>query len=231
MDEQYFRDFILEEETRIQHFSEKIARGEIRPDRLASVERKIYSLKFGIWIAQYSAGADLCGLRDDFEELLYGFPGYWMETSSYVNMIWMASIAIMLDADKKHFSALAQLLDQYERHDALLDFLIDYKLTGAITLKNHNFTCPSPYGELGKVIENEGDRLPLLKSYLEKKWYSGHKKFGICDAHKAKEKIYSGYWSFESGALVNILHINDSSLKGTKYYPYDLAHFAGLTSR
>ena len=31
-----------------------------------------------------------------------------------------------------------------------------------------------------------------------------------------------GYWSFESGALVKILGLDDSSLKEVQYYPYDM---------
>ena len=34
-----------------------------------------------------------------------------------------------------------------------------------------------------------------------------------------------GYWSFESGALVKILGLDDSSLKEVQYYPYDMVHW------
>lgn len=39
------------------------------------------------------------------------------------------------------------------------------------------------------------------------------------------EKLYSGYWSFESGAVVKILGLDDNELEDVKYYPYDLVHF------
>ncbi|KXY58127.1 hypothetical protein AT278_02010 [Bacillus cereus] len=47
------------------------------------------------------------------------------------------------------------------------------------------------------------------------------------DAHENKNKndIYSGYWSFESGAIVKILKLDDSNLKDTSYYPYDMVHY------
>ncbi len=45
---------------------------------------------------------------------------------------------------------------------------------------------------------------------------------------KRKNKnLYTGYWSFEVGAVAKILGIDDSSLKDVKYYPYDLVHFEG----
>jgi hypothetical protein len=43
--------------------------------------------------------------------------------------------------------------------------------------------------------------------------------------HKSQWNIHSGYWSFESGALVKILGLDDSSLKDTQYYPYDMVHW------
>ncbi|WP_368135627.1 PoNe immunity protein domain-containing protein, partial [Bacteroides caccae] len=46
-------------------------------------------------------------------------------------------------------------------------------------------------------------------------WYNDH-KYGI---------VHDGYWSFESGALVKVLGLDDSCLKGLPYYPYDMVHW------
>ena len=228
MSEQYFKDFIAEEEARLQQFTDKLANGEIRADRVFSVEQRVHSIKFGLWIAKYSCGTDMASLKAMFDEILEEFPRFWTKTSSYVNLVWVMSIAVMLEADNEKFSKLAALLDQFDRHDALLDFFCDYKQNGAATLKNRCFSCPVPYQALGEVIEDEANRPSLLRTYLEKKWYSGHKKFGLCDVHKAKEKLYSGYWSFESGALAKILYIDDRILREVPYYPNDLVHYTGL---
>ncbi len=48
---------------------------------------------------------------------------------------------------------------------------------------------------------------------------------GWYDIHKTKEKLYYGYWSFETGAIAKILNLDDSSLKDVSYYPYDLVHY------
>lgn len=230
MTEQYFKEFLAEEEARIQRFEIKLSNGEIRTDRIFSVERRISSLKFSVFIAKYSLGTDLNILKPDFEELLDNFPRFWTQSSSYINLLWMMAIAVMFDTASDPFSKLTALLDQYDRHDALLDFFSGFTLYGSTSLTNRKFLCPKPFAELGAVIESSSqDRAKLLKEYVEKKWYPGHRQFGICDAHKAKEKIYSGYWSFESGALAKILRIDDSSLKDVQYYPYDLAHFSTQT--
>ncbi|WP_373843810.1 PoNe immunity protein domain-containing protein, partial [Bacteroides heparinolyticus] len=34
-----------------------------------------------------------------------------------------------------------------------------------------------------------------------------------------------GYWSFESGALVKILGLDDSDWQDLSYYPYDMVHY------
>ncbi|WP_149023628.1 PoNe immunity protein domain-containing protein [Listeria rocourtiae] len=39
------------------------------------------------------------------------------------------------------------------------------------------------------------------------------------------KKIYSGYWSYESGAIAKVLQLDDEVLKEVKYYPYDLVHY------
>lgn len=226
MNEQYFKDFIAEEEARLQRFTTKLANGEIRADRVFSVEQRIHSIKFGLWIAKYSYGTELDSLKVMFDEILEEFPHFWTKTSSYVNLVWVMSIAVMLEAGNEKFSKLAALLDQFDCHDALLDFFCDYKQNGTVTLKNRCFSCPIPYEALGKVIEDEEHRISLVKTYLERKWYPGHKQFGLCDVHKAKEKLYSGYWSFECGALVKILGIDDTDLREVPYYPYDLAHYS-----
>lgn len=228
MSEQYFQEFIAEEEARVNRFVSKLEKGEIRSDRVLSVERRIQSIQFGIFIAKYSVGVDLDELKVEFDGIVDSFPRFWTQTSSYINLVWMMSIAIMFDIEDTKFTKLADLMNKYDRHDALLDFFTDYKLNGVVELKNHHFSCPVPYAELGRIIEASENltRSDLLRTYLEKEWYPGHKQFGICDVHESKERLYSGYWSFESGALAKILDIDDNVLKNIQYYPYDLAHYS-----
>ena len=75
---------------------------------------------------------------------------------------------------------------------------------------------------LQKVVFEE-DKITLLKEYLSNHWYN--KDCGCYEAHKSKQNIYYGYWSFEAGAIAKILNIDDIQLCGTQYYPYDLVHY------
>lgn len=225
MNEEYFKAFIAEEEARGAAFSAKLSAGTVQPDRVFSVEQRIHSLRFSAWIGKYSLGEDLEKLREEFWAILAGCPHYWTKTTSYVNLVWVLAIAVMLEAEPERVVPLAGRIEEWGRQDALLDFFSGFLLHGTTTLENSVFTCPKPYGELEKIIREEEGRVERLKKYLEKKWYPGHRQFGICDVHKAKEKLYSGYWSFESGAVAKILKLEDSPLKGLAYYPYDLVHF------
>lgn len=73
-----------------------------------------------------------------------------------------------------------------------------------------------------KEIAESVNKIELLKKYL-KGWYNTDCE--VFEAHKSDQKIYYGYWSFEAGAVVKILGIDDSELKDIPYYPYDLVHY------
>lgn len=64
-----------------------------------------------------------------------------------------------------------------------------------------------------------------LKEYLEKYWYDSNEDAGWYDTHKHRDDIYSGYWSYDSGAVAKILGLDGSSLKNVPYYPYDMVHY------
>ncbi|MEB3052696.1 MULTISPECIES: PoNe immunity protein domain-containing protein [Bacillus] len=84
-----------------------------------------------------------------------------------------------------------------------------------------------PFKSLVNVIMCKDDTKAskLMEKYLIEEWYAGHKDMGWYDCHKHHEKLYFGYWIFESGAIVKILELDDSILKNVPYYPYDMVHF------
>lgn len=225
MNEQYFSEYIQEELQRVKKFMDKLEKNEVREDRVYSVKKKIDSIKFGLLIAKYSYGEDIRILEPEFLQLLNDMPMYWKKESSYVDMVWMMSLAILFDVNEEKFCVLSDLVRQYNYEDALLDFFIKYKEQGVIEKIEGDFIYGFPYDKLGIVVTDNNYAEERLKEYLEKNWYSGHKEMSWYDIHKAKEKLYYGYWSFEAGAIAKILNINDENLKNTPYYPYDLVHY------
>ena len=225
MNEQYFCEYIQEETERINKFLTKLENNEVREDRIYSVRKKIDSIKFGILISKYSYGEDVSKLETEFVQLLEDMPLYWNNNSSYVDMLWMMSLAILFDVSKDQFCVLANLVDKYNCNDALLDFLTKYKKQGIIENINGKFLYGFPYEKLTDVVSDKVNSVAKLREYLEKYWYVGHKDMGWYDIHKTKEKLYYGYWSFEAGAIAKILDLDDSGLKNVQYYPYDLVHY------
>lgn len=92
--------------------------------------------------------------------------------------------------------------------------------------------CSKPYQVLADALCREDNAAALedLHRYL-KRWYKDLAGTGWHDSHKPDENGnqagYYGYWSFEAGAAVLLLGIeDDSSLHKYIYYPKDLVAWA-----
>lgn len=132
MNEKYFREYILEETGRIKNFQNKLENNEVREDRIYSVKRKIDAIQFELLIARYSSGEDIEKLENDFIQLLNDMPLYWNGNSGYIDMLWMMALAILFDVSREKFGILSDLVTQYNRKDALLEFFVNYKMHGSI---------------------------------------------------------------------------------------------------
>ncbi len=225
MDSIYFEEYILQQKQRMDKFSTKLSNGEVKEERKLPVMKKITDLKYSIFEAQYSKGDDLEILKSYFIEIIHDQLKFWDPVSGYLDMLEIMSIAILFEIDGEEWRALNSLIYNSEIDDWLLGYILnareenDRYLGWEVRMKN-------PYQFLKKVIVESEKKEEDLKVYLEKYWYDGHKEMPWYEIHKAKEKLYSGYWSFEAGAIAKILNIDDSSLKETPYYPYDLVHYA-----
>jgi hypothetical protein len=173
----------------------------------------------------YSSGAPVNEIKAIFPEIYYYFLKTW-DKYSYRDMIDVASLAIMLGITKEEYQEALDMV----RKEGLRDYLIDFLLNGidpSWGRVSEKFKFKKPYAALQNVIEAETPAAAVnaMKNYLEKKWYSGNSDTGWHDSHLKDDYIYSGYWSFEAGAVMKILGHDDEVLKSVKYYPYDLVHF------
>ena len=116
------------------------------------------------------------------------------------------------------------------REKELIYYLAEAAKCGRDIMFDQNFKYNLPVRRTLEVIyENyDGDRTTpewkALEKYLKKEWYRGHSDLSWHDDHKYGIN-HDGYWCFESGALVKVLGLDDSSLKGLPYYPYDMVHW------
>ena len=122
---------------------------------------------------------------------------------------------------------LVQLIKDREAKDYIYDTLIRYRFPDWERTTNQ-VLYPSPYRIAITVTElaeqDKAEAVKRLEKYLKKEWYRGHSDLSWHDDHKYGIN-HDGYWCFESGALVKVLGLDDSSLKGLPYYPYDMVHW------
>lgn len=223
-DKEYFIEYISEELERINKFKMKLRNKEVRADRIPNVERKVYDLQLQILIAKYSMGDPINSLITDYIVLVEKMKRSWI-ADCYEDMLWMLSIGIMLEIDDDVFNILVELVENSNVNDFLYNFII-HSRKDDVTYQNSPVLFEEPFESIPNIVmyEDKSQASNSMKAYLLEKWYEGHKDMGWYDSHRNQEKLYFGYWSFESGAIVKILGLDDSGLIDVPYYPFDMVH-------
>jgi hypothetical protein len=192
----------------------------------------ILRYRYDIFLAKYSIGEDVQKVKKEYNSLIPLIEKNWKKSNGYVQMVWILSIGIMLEIEDSDFSKLVQIIEKDNPNDYLVDLLIHYRLP-IWQGKSDSFMFKRPYQAIREIVSFSAidnlNGLERMKKYLLKEWYRGHSDSGWYDAHKSKWNIHTGYWSFESGALVKILGLDDSTLKDMPYYPYDMVHWKDET--
>jgi hypothetical protein len=79
----------------------------------------------------------------------------------------------------------------------------------------------NPYAHLVKAFDaSASQQVDIIKQYLTRYWYKGHAGSGWYGSHKLR--TYSGYWSFDSAAVVKILGLDPAAFEGVDYFPGDV---------
>lgn len=213
----YFNKFIEEDAERVKKFENKINANEVKQERILPVKTKIHDLKLGILTAKYSRGDDIAELEEEYLRLLKGWQEVFCE-EYYNKNLKMISLAVLFNVEEGYLNEIKEMLLKSGVSDWLLDFLINPMSTN----KARELLFDDSFSTLKNAVYEENKEV-LINKYLQNDWYC--EDCGCYEAHKSRQNIYFGYWSFEAGAIVKILGINDISLKDTQYYPYDLVHY------
>lgn len=228
---EHFEDYIQRQPARIERFENNIKIGKTKEERIPAVKRKIFTISLHTVIAKYSSDYEITELRNEFSNVIEKFENGWNDKGetptddihfdNYVLVLWMLSLAILLEIETNDFERIIKVLDNSKRKDYLFDYIIQSKIPSRqITEK---MTYPQYYDFLKELIAQQS--VEKLKMHLEKHWYKSMKLTYWYDNHKSKSDTFFGYWSFESGALVKILGLDDGILKDQPYYPYDMVHW------
>ncbi|EJR97739.1 PoNi-like cognate immunity protein [Bacillus cereus] len=228
---EYHKEFIeenrediksLEEDTKngIQRYS-KDNKSIIEGTYLANFRYEMEDIR-----AKYSLGEDVSVIEEDFHNAIYDLENTGSREIGYLSLIWMISLGILLETDKKNIERLKKIVDKKNVNDAVIDFLLCASDIGYTKMTNVYFK-ENPYAKTREIIElaqtDKKEASKRLQTYMEKEWFKGHYDYEWKNAHK--EPGYVGYWSFETAAIVKILGLDDTSLKDNNHYPYDLAHY------
>lgn len=228
---EYHKEFIeenrediksLEEDTKngIQRYS-KDNKSIIEGTYLANFRYEMEDIR-----AKYSLGEDVSVIEKDFHNAIYDLENTGSREIGYLSLIWMISLGILLETDKKNIERLKKIVDKKNVNDAVIDFLLCASDIGYTKMTNRYYK-ENPYAKTREIIElaqtDKKEASKRLQTYMEKEWFKGHYDYEWKNAHK--EPGYVGYWSFETAAIVKILGLDDTSLKDNNHYPYDLAHY------
>lgn len=216
----YFTEFINEEWERVINFSDRLKDGKVKPERVEVVKSKLLDLKLGIITARYSRGDELSLLEKEYLGLIDEWEEVW-EPNYYNKNLKMISLGVLFEADNVFSKEIKNKLMISNVNDWLLNFLLDFRECEQMK-QSKELLFPNVFSNLQRAVLEE-DTVKLLKKYLCDDWYN--EDCGCYDAHKSKQNIYYGYWSFEAGAIAKILNLDDGSLKDVPYYPYDLVHY------
>ncbi|MBJ7987201.1 PoNi-like cognate immunity protein [Bacillus cereus] len=212
----------LEEDTKngIQRYS-KDNKSIIEGTYLANFRYEMEDIR-----AKYSLGEDISVIEEDFHNAIYDLENTGSREIGYLSLIWMISLGILLETDKKNIERLKKIVDKKNVNDAVIDFLL-YASDIGYTKMTNRYYKENPYAKTREIIElaqtDKKEASKRLQTYMEKEWFKGHYDYEWKNAHK--EPGYVGYWSFETAALAKILELDDTSLKDNNHYPYDLAHY------
>ncbi|EJQ53075.1 hypothetical protein IEI_02063 [Bacillus wiedmannii] len=176
--------------------------------------------------AMYSLGEDISTMEAYFYNALDDLEQTGTNNVGYIYMLWMISLGILLETDKKNIERLKKIVDKKNMNDAVIDFLLCASDIGYTKMTNRYYK-DNPYAKTREIIElaqtDKKEASKRLQTYMEKEWFRDHYDYEWKNAHK--EPGYVGYWSFETAALVKILELDDTNLKDNNHYPYDLVHY------
>ena len=228
-DIEYFKNYIELNKDDIKFYVEGLEDGTTPKDRIWAVKRQIFTTSLHTVIAMYSSGCLIDEIQNEFNNTIKYLAGGWENSNSnisfddYILMLWMLSLAILLDIDDENFEKIVKVLDTNKQEDYIFDILIAHKFKSRKI--NQNELYPKAFEFLKELFATKD--IQSLKEYLDKSWYKKFTSTYWYDNDKNKNEIFFGYWSFESGAFVKILGLEDTILKAQQYYPYDLVHWKG----
>ncbi|MBO9153825.1 PoNe immunity protein domain-containing protein [Chitinophaga sp. GCM10012297] len=142
----------------------------------------------------------------------------------YSQLLSMVAMGVLLDT-RDALERLGNKLAGVGYHDYLMSFLVRYAIPGY--KQTEELLWPEDAGclKLKEITQsNKADAADGMYEYLQKFYYTRNNLEDEYNSHKKSDNTYIGYWSFESAAIAKVMQLDDSKLKTSPYYPYDMLH-------
>lgn len=201
--------------------------------------------KFNCLLLRYTAGEPIEPMRAELEEVVAAYERYgehlWKYTGDrnevvfkfyslddYCQLMQLIGLCFLLHR-RDLLPRLAALQDGEARANVGSDWLLEEFLSYSPLdrLETEHVCATRPYEPLIDAMSSETNEEAIndINRFL-KRWYKDLAGTGWHDSH-IEQAGYYGYWSFEAGAAVLLLGIeDDSSLHKYLYYPKDLVTWA-----
>lgn len=188
---------------------------------IKEVKRRFYlSLEYfnEFWKREYVIDHDRKG-NEILEYILYQYP----------KMLKYVSLGYLLNITEDAFKIIIDKLDYDGVKDNLIEFILRAKFPHREKPENETYVryaFPKIFKDIRAAIETSEMRKSeeYLKSYIT--YYKRTlNNLDIYTSHLPEYHDlyhYSGYWSFESAAVVKAMNLDDTSFRQKPHYPRDL---------
>jgi hypothetical protein len=185
----------------------------------------IYLSYYKLFYCGYPYGLSLAELKGYAEKTIEYLNKTW-KAGLYEDTQWCLQFSILFDFIPVPLKSIIQKIRDNNYQDKYLDYLIRY-----ITSENSNITEKIQFKDMKPLVEvielaqtDKESAVTRLKKYVDKQWFKTLKEGVITNRALEKEMLYLGFWCFEAAALVKMLELDDSILKDSEYYPWDIVH-------
>ena len=218
----------------------------------ASLKKGIGFDSLNRMLLKYTAGEEIEPMRQEIEEIIHFYEVYgkqlWLDhddrnipvfdfefLDDYCTLMQLIGLCFLLHR-RDLLPRIAALQDGIENANGGFDWLFEEFMSFGIgpekRFETDALCFARPYDFLADAMSSDDNEQALkdLHRYL-KNWYKDLAGVFWHDSHQPSEAGnvggYYGYWSFEAGAAVLLLGIeDDSSLHQYLYYPKDLVAWA-----
>lgn len=214
---QYFERYLAQQQQRIDRFTRKLAElnEKGQEDKVRQCHGFLADFYYDMIYAQYSAGQDICSIRDTFTQYLTHVKGKGSMT--YEAAIQALSWSILFDMECKE-----DLKSVEYPHDPFVDALMQYaeKKTIDAPVEEDLLKFPQVTGAFARCLNGEMST-EELSEYIDVFWYHDNKTAAWYEADKNAADTYCGYWCFVGAAVVKILEYSAEKFSDIRFFPGD----------